>query len=106
WAAAKTSCEVIWSKPGSVAWVWEKEVRLAGFRMTMLFELYGPFRAGSVGPKIATTGTPSAAARCRGPVSPPMKRLAWRVSEMSSPREQVIGCAAPSDELRTVFANG
>ena len=33
----------------------------------------GPLRSGFVGPNRPTTGTPSAAARCMGPVSPPIK---------------------------------
>ncbi len=40
----------------------------------------GPLRSGFVGPKRPTTGTPSAAARCMGPVSPPIKSPARRVS--------------------------
>ena len=50
----------------------------------------GPLRAGLVGPKIATTGTPRAAARCMGPVSPPMKSRARRVSAINSVSEPAM----------------
>ena len=84
-AAAITSSVVMLSRPGSGSFVCESEVRLPDARNTILRVAYGPLRAGSVGPKIATTGTCSAAARCKGPVSPPINSRTRRVSAMSSP---------------------
>ena len=46
---------------------------------------HGPLRAGSVGPNSATTGVPTAAATCSGPVSPDTIRRAPRASARRSP---------------------
>src|SRR5579872_822232 len=94
-AALTTSEAEIARSPGSAALVCDKEVLLAGLRKTMLFVPQGPLRTGSVGPKIATTGTCNAAARCNGPVSPPINNRARRVSAMSSETEHEMGCALP-----------
>ena len=66
---------------------------------------YGPLRSGRVGPNSATTGTRNAAARCMGPVSPPMKSAARRVSEISSPTEHFTGVATPPLASRTASAS-
>ena len=52
----------------------------------------GPLRTGSVGPYIPTMGAPTAAAKCRGPVSPPMKSLARLAKAMNCTR--VVGRVA------------
>ena len=65
----------------------------------------GPLRAGFVGPKIATTGIFNAAARCIGPVSPPMNRRARRVSAINSETGQEIFRAAPALAASTAAAS-
>jgi len=58
------------------------------------------FRAGSVGPKMVTTGTPRAAARCIGPVSPPTNKRARRARAINSVIEDCIAIAALCSRLR------
>src|SRR5262249_2543974 len=72
-AGAITCSAEIFINPASVSRLRLWDVMLLGSRRTMLRVPYGPVRAGSVGPKSATTGIFKAAARCMGPVSPPMK---------------------------------
>ncbi len=57
----------------------------------------GPFRVGSVGPKMATAGVPRATARCSGPVSPPTMQAAWR---HNSQRNAFRGCHESSGRGR------
>ena len=62
----------------------------------------GPLRAGSVGPKSATTGVPTAQARCSGPVSAATTSRARRASSTYS--SSVVGkqrMAAPADAATT-----
>ena len=76
---------------------------LSELRNTTLRVPKGPLRSGRVGPNNATTGTRNAAARCMGPVSPPMKRAARRVSAINSPTEHFSGTATPPLDLANRF---
>src|SRR5665213_1268384 len=74
---------------------------------------HGPFLAGLVGPYSPTTGTPSIAARCVGPVSPPTSKSVRRISATSPDTLHTTILAAPplaattfsgtASSLRTAF---
>src|SRR4029453_5573395 len=65
---------------------------------------HGPLRSVNVGPKRATTGVPTAAAICRGPVSPEIRSRA-RLAIANRSTMLVRGASsAESRDARTTFA--
>src|ERR1017187_2978182 len=88
WSAASiTACGSIETRPSSRRSVCVVLYTLSGLRRTTLGVPKGRLRSGRVGPNNATTGTRNAAARCMGPVSPPTKRRARRISAINFPTE-------------------
>ena len=65
----------------------------------------GPVKAAEVDPNGTTTGVPRAAAKCIGPVSPPIKSAARRVSDSNCPMVQATGFASPSLAFSTAAPN-
>jgi hypothetical protein len=104
-AASITASGVIVNNPasGSRFRLWSR--LLSGCRNTRNSHPNGPFRAGSVGPKIPTTGLPSAHARCSGPVSPAIVNEHRRVNSINSPSSGVTPTAAPPLEATNSDAN-
>src|SRR5580698_1671036 len=104
-AALSTSSGEMVSNPasGSARRLWSR--LLSGWRSTRKFPPNGPLRAGSVGPKIPTTGLPRADARCSGPVSPAMMSDARRVSAISSSSSGESSVPILPLALFTSFAN-
>ena len=84
-AAFTTSSTLICNIPASVWSLRLWLVTLVASRNTRDRVPYGPLRAGSVGPKMPTTGRSNAAARCSGPVSPATTTVARRTNEISCP---------------------
>ena len=105
-AASMTCCGSILASALSGSAVCERLSVLSGLRKTRLHVPNGPLRWGLVGPNSATTGTLSAAARCIGPVSPPMNRRARRVIAINSAIEHVSRCAVPPLACCTALASG
>src|ERR1019366_6793847 len=106
WSTASiTACGWIETRPSSRRSVCVVLYTLSGLRRTTLGVPKGPLRSGRVGPNNATTGTRNAAARCMGPVSPPTKRRARRISAINFPTEHFNGTATPPLELRTASAS-
>ncbi len=60
---------------------------------------YGAFTFGSVGPKIATTGTPEKAARCITPVSPPTYMSARLSTAHSWATPRLAGSTTPAPAI-------
>ena len=70
-------------------------------RRTTCWSPYGPVSAGSVGPKIATTGVPTAAARCIGPLSLAMTTgNADRAPRAGKGRSDPPDCVVPGQSSR------
>jgi hypothetical protein len=67
---------------------------------------HGPLRAGSVGPKSATAGVPTAQARWSGPVSAAtMARARWASAANSSSEAGKLAMAVPPDAATTRSAS-
>src|SRR5678815_1079257 len=67
----------------------------------------GPLRSARVGPNSATSGVPTAAAMCSGPVSPEIRmRAGLAIANRSAIDVAGAGSAAPSEAAETCCASG